>query len=61
MQLVKKDFGLAVEAGRRVKARMMLADAGLQAYTGASKDPKCRDSDCERQSLQCSASTRSPP
>ncbi|KAB5563496.1 NAD binding domain of 6-phosphogluconate dehydrogenase-domain-containing protein [Coniochaeta sp. 2T2.1] len=45
VQLMKKDFGLAVEAGRRVDAKMLLADAGLGAYAGASEDPRCRDLD----------------
>ncbi|KAK3381021.1 NAD binding domain of 6-phosphogluconate dehydrogenase-domain-containing protein [Podospora didyma] len=45
VQLMKKDFGLAVEAGKKAGAKMLLADAGLKVYTEASEDPKCRDLD----------------
>lgn len=45
VQLMKKDFGLAVEAGKRFDAKMLLAGAGLDAYAGASEDPRCRDLD----------------
>jgi len=42
---MKKDMTLAVDAARRVNARLVLADAGLSAYTAASEDPQCRDRD----------------
>ncbi|KAK3326939.1 NAD binding domain of 6-phosphogluconate dehydrogenase-domain-containing protein [Cercophora scortea] len=45
IQLMEKDFGLAVEAGKRAGATMLLAEAGLKGYTEASQDPKCRDLD----------------
>lgn len=45
IQLMRKDFGLAVGAGRKVGATMLLADAGLKGYTEASEDPECRDLD----------------
>ncbi|OIW34926.1 hypothetical protein CONLIGDRAFT_31149 [Coniochaeta ligniaria NRRL 30616] len=45
IQLMKKDFGLAVEAGKKAGAKMLLADAGLKGYTEASEDPRCRDLD----------------
>ncbi|KAF4620437.1 hypothetical protein D9613_000215 [Agrocybe pediades] len=45
VQLMKKDLGLAVEAARQVGAKLVLADAGLSAYTAASEDPRCRDRD----------------
>jgi 3-hydroxyisobutyrate dehydrogenase len=42
---MKKDFGLAVEAGKKAGAKLLLADAGLKGYTEASEDPRCRDLD----------------
>ncbi|KAK3312717.1 NAD binding domain of 6-phosphogluconate dehydrogenase-domain-containing protein [Apodospora peruviana] len=45
VQLMRKDFGLAVEAARRVGAKLLLGDAGLAGYTDASEDPRCRDLD----------------
>ncbi|GAD99916.1 3-hydroxyisobutyrate dehydrogenase, putative [Paecilomyces variotii No. 5] len=45
VQLMRKDFGLAVDMARRVKADLALGDAGLGVYDGASKDPRCRDLD----------------
>jgi len=42
---MKKDMTLAVDAARRVNARLVLADAGLSTYTAASEDPQCRDRD----------------
>ena len=45
VQLMKKDFGLAVDAANRIGAKLLLGDAGLQTYTDASADPDCRDRD----------------
>lgn len=45
VQLMAKDFGLAVEAAEEVGAKLMLGDAGLRVYKEASRDPSCRDLD----------------
>ncbi|KAF5328684.1 hypothetical protein D9619_011695 [Psilocybe cf. subviscida] len=45
VQLMKKDMGLAIDAAQEVGAKLVLADAGLGAYTAASEDPRCRDRD----------------
>ena len=45
IQLMKKDFGLAVQTAERVGARLVLGDVGLKTYTDASEDPQCRDRD----------------
>lgn len=45
VQLMKKDMSLAVETAKQVGAKLVLADAGLGAYTAASEDSKCRDRD----------------
>ena len=45
IQLMKKDFGLAVQTAERVGAKLVLGDIGLKTYTDASEDPKCRDLD----------------
>lgn len=45
VQLMKKDYGLAVEAAKEVGARLYLGDAGLDVYSKASDDPKCVDRD----------------
>lgn len=45
VQLMRKDFGLAVDMAHRVNANLALGDAGLHVYDGASKDPRCRDLD----------------
>jgi len=45
VQLMRKDFGLAVDTAERVGAKLALGKAGLETYTGASNDPKCRDLD----------------
>ncbi|KAI5358076.1 Putative 6-phosphogluconate dehydrogenase, NADP-binding, 6-phosphogluconate dehydrogenase, domain 2 [Septoria linicola] len=45
VQLMKKDFGLAVEAAERVGAKLALGDVGLKVYEGASQDERCRDLD----------------
>lgn len=45
VQLMKKDFGLAVEAAERLGVNLVLGDAGLETYQAASEDPSCRDRD----------------
>jgi 3-hydroxyisobutyrate dehydrogenase len=45
VQLMKKDFGLAVDAGKSVGAKLVLGEVGFKGYTEASEDPKCRDLD----------------
>jgi 3-hydroxyisobutyrate dehydrogenase-like beta-hydroxyacid dehydrogenase len=45
VQLMRKDFNLAVEMAERVGARLQLGQAGLQTYTEASQDPRCQDLD----------------
>ncbi|KAF5615741.1 3-hydroxyisobutyrate dehydrogenase [Fusarium sp. NRRL 25303] len=45
VQLMAKDFGLAVAAAEQVGAKMLLGYNGLAAYKNASQDPNCRDLD----------------
>ncbi|KAG5661263.1 hypothetical protein KAF25_005385 [Fusarium avenaceum] len=45
VQLMAKDFGLAVSAAEKVDAKLLLGNAGLEAYRNASQDPNCRDLD----------------
>lgn len=45
VQLMKKDFGLAVEAADAVGAELALGQAGLRTYVDASNNPMCRDLD----------------
>ncbi|KXN90821.1 putative 3-hydroxyisobutyrate dehydrogenase, mitochondrial [Leucoagaricus sp. SymC.cos] len=45
VQLMKKDMSLAITAAREVGAKLVLANAGLSAYTAAADDPRCRDRD----------------
>ncbi|KAK2813343.1 hypothetical protein FQN50_000658 [Emmonsiellopsis sp. PD_5] len=45
VELMRKDFGLAVEMAERVGARLVLGEAGLGAYEGASGDERCRGLD----------------
>jgi 3-hydroxyisobutyrate dehydrogenase len=45
VQLMKKDFGLAVDMAESVGARLALGEAGLKTYAGASDDERCRDLD----------------
>lgn len=42
---MKKDMGLAIDAAQEVGAKLVLAEAGIGAYTAASEDPRCRDKD----------------
>ncbi|KAF2006081.1 hypothetical protein P154DRAFT_615981 [Amniculicola lignicola CBS 123094] len=45
VQLMRKDFSLAVDMARRVESKNVLGQVGLDTYDGASKDPRCRDLD----------------
>ncbi|KAK8229891.1 NAD binding domain of 6-phosphogluconate dehydrogenase-domain-containing protein [Phyllosticta capitalensis] len=45
VQLMRKDFGLAVDTAKRLGVRLALGDVGLQTYTAAMNDPRCRDLD----------------
>ncbi|KAK5012571.1 hypothetical protein LTR16_002283 [Cryomyces antarcticus] len=45
VQLMKKDFGLAVDTAERVGARLALGKVGLEVYEKTSEDPECRDLD----------------
>ncbi|KAJ5914887.1 hypothetical protein N7504_003770 [Penicillium tannophilum] len=45
IQLMRKDFSLAVEMARRAGARNVLGGAGLTIYEGASEDVRCKDLD----------------
>ena len=45
VQLMRKDFSLAVDMAKRVGSKNVLGQVGLETYDGASKDPRCRDLD----------------
>ena len=45
VQLMKKDFGLAVDTAERVGARLALGADGLKVYQDTSEDPNCKDLD----------------
>jgi 3-hydroxyisobutyrate dehydrogenase-like beta-hydroxyacid dehydrogenase len=45
VQLMRKDFGLAVDMAKRVGSRNVLGDIGLETYDNAANDPRCRDLD----------------
>lgn len=45
VQLMRKDFGLAVETAGRVGANLRLGDEGLKVYTETMNDEKCKDLD----------------
>jgi 3-hydroxyisobutyrate dehydrogenase len=45
VQLMKKDFGLAVQSAERAGVKLALGEQGLKVYEEASADPKCRDLD----------------
>lgn len=45
VQLMRKDFGLAVDMAKRVGSKNVLGEAGLETYDKASKDARCRDLD----------------
>lgn len=42
---MRKDFDLAVKAVKAVDDTLLLAYAGLKAYTDASAEPRCWDLD----------------
>ncbi|ESK97407.1 3-hydroxyisobutyrate dehydrogenase [Moniliophthora roreri MCA 2997] len=46
VQLMKKDVTLAIQAANHAGAKLVLANAGLSAYSEASQDPRCKDKDC---------------
>ena len=45
VELMRKDFGLAVEMARRVGARNVLGERGLETYEGCVGDEGCRGRD----------------
>lgn len=45
VQLMRKDFALAVETAETVGAKLVLGDIGLDVYTKASQDERCKDRD----------------
>lgn len=45
VQLMRKDFSLAMQMAERVGSRNVLGDAGLRTYEGASNDERCKDLD----------------
>ena len=45
VQLMRKDFGLAVETAERVGAKLALGEKGLDVYTQTMHDEQCKDLD----------------
>jgi len=45
VELMKKDFALAVDAAHEAGATLKLGEAGLNTYTEASNDPRCKGLD----------------
>ncbi|KAI0088412.1 NAD binding domain of 6-phosphogluconate dehydrogenase-domain-containing protein [Irpex rosettiformis] len=45
VQMMVKDFTLAMNAAKEVDAKLALGDAGLAAYKATAEDPRCRDLD----------------
>lgn len=45
VQLMKKDFSLALDMARRVGSTNVLGSVGLQTYKEASEDERCKDLD----------------
>lgn len=45
IQLMRKDFRLAVETAERVGVKLALGETGLKAYTDAMHDERCKDLD----------------
>ena len=45
VQLMHKDFSLALDMAHRVGSRNVLGESGLMTYEGASMDARCRDLD----------------
>ena len=42
---MRKDFNLACEMAERVGSKNVLGEVGLDTYTKAMNDPKCKDLD----------------
>ncbi|KAF2399946.1 hypothetical protein EJ06DRAFT_530729 [Trichodelitschia bisporula] len=45
VQLMRKDFALAVDTANRVGAELALGEKGLEVYTETMNDPRCKDLD----------------
>jgi 3-hydroxyisobutyrate dehydrogenase len=45
IELMRKDFNLAVDTANRVGAKLAIGNAGLQCYTDAMNDPNCKGLD----------------
>ncbi|QDS71541.1 hypothetical protein FKW77_005368 [Venturia effusa] len=45
VQLMRKDFALAVDTADRVGVNLALGQSGLDVYTSAMNDPRCKDLD----------------
>ncbi len=45
VQLMRKDFSLALQMAERVGSKNVLGEAGLKTYEGASNDEHCKDLD----------------
>lgn len=45
VQLMRKDFALAMQAAEQVGAKLRLGEEGLRVYTEAMHDDRCRDLD----------------
>lgn len=45
VQLMRKDFGLALDAAKRLGVKLVLGDVGFETYTNAMNDPRCKDKD----------------
>ena len=45
VQLMRKDFALAVDAGKKANVNMTLAQKGLETYTNAANDSRYVDRD----------------
>lgn len=45
VQLMRKDFGLAVDMAKRVGSNNVLGEVGLETYDKASRDDECKDLD----------------
>ncbi|KAJ6609892.1 6-phosphogluconate dehydrogenase [Mycena sp. CBHHK59/15] len=45
VQLMEKDMRLAIEAARKVAAKLVLGDTAVGAYSAAASDPSYRDKD----------------
>ncbi|KAF2467465.1 3-hydroxyisobutyrate dehydrogenase mitochondrial precursor [Lindgomyces ingoldianus] len=44
-QMMIKDLGLGIEAGRQVRIKPRMAEAAMETWESASKDPQCFDRD----------------